>query len=108
MALQQDLGTFLRGEDLSLGFTMTPLTDITGWTIVFTVKAAPEATTSLLSINATLTTPSSGIFTVPVTAAQTLGLSANTYAYDIWRTDSGSAAGLSIGSFTMKGSVKTP
>lgn len=108
MALQQDLGTFLRGEDLSLVFTLTPLTDITGWTIVFTAKTAPESTTSLLSISGSVTTAASGIFTVPVTAAQTLGLTANTYAYDIWRTDSGSAAGLSIGSFTMKGSVRTP
>lgn len=108
MALEQDLGPFYRGEDVAIVFTMTPLTDISGWTIVFTLKAQPATPTSLLSISASLTTAGSGIFTVAISSTQTTSLSAGTYAYDVWRTDSGSAAELSIGALAMKGSVRIP
>lgn len=108
MAQPNDFGPFYRGEDVELDFTMTPLTDITGWTISCRVKLTPTDATALLTVNATIQTAAAGTFKVPFTSAQTSGLSANTYAYDVWRTDSGSQAALSIGSLTIKGSPRTP
>lgn len=109
MAQPQDIGPIYRGEDVTLNFTMTPLTDITGWTMSFRVKAKLEDASVLLGpINASITTAAAGTFSVPLTAAQTSTLPVGTYDYDVWRTDSGSAATLDLGKLTVKGSVKTP
>lgn len=108
MAELIDIGPFYRGEDEAPIFTMAPLTDITGWTISFRLKASLLDATVLLTIGAILTAPSSGIYTVPITAAQTAALPAGNYAYDIWRTDSGSAAPLNLGQCVIKGSVRIP
>lgn len=108
MAEQQDIPTVYRGEDVNFVFTMTPLTDITGWTNSWRLKASFNDATVLLSINATLTTPASGIFTVALTAAQTTAIPAGNYVFDVWRTDSGSSAALAIGNLVVKGSVRIP
>lgn len=109
MAQPQDIGPIYRGEDVSMTFTMTPTTDITGWTMSFRLKAQiSDASVLLGPVNATITTAAAGIFAVALTAAQTLTLPVGTYDYDIWRTDSGSAATLDLGKVTVKGSVKTP
>ena len=108
MAAIKDLGPFYRGEDLALNFTMTPLTDITGWTMSCRVKPAGADSPILLTISATITSAPAGTFAVAVTAAQTTTLPAGAYSYDVWRTDSGSAAVLALGTLTMAGTVKVP
>lgn len=108
MPVLQDVGPIYRGEDDALVFTMTPTTDITGWTISFRVKNTLSDATALVTQAATLTTPASGIFTVSLASATTAALLPGVYAYDVWRTDSGSAAALSIGSITVRASVKVP
>lgn len=93
---------------MPIPFIMTPLTDISGWTISFELKSQATDTTALLTIAASLTTPTLGLFTVTVSAAQTLTLLAGQYVYDVWRTDTGFADALALGSFAMKSSVRVP
>lgn len=105
MAIHNDFSWY-RGEDILLTFTMTPTTDITGWSITCRVKAQVQDTTPLLTIAGSVTTPAAGIFTVPVSAAQdTTTLQAGTYPYSVIRTDSGSVAVLSEGTLTVKPST---
>ena len=93
---------FFKGEHPIITFTMTPTTDITGWTITFTLKdSLDNPQTALLTVSATLTTPASGIFTVELTAAQ-MTRACKQYGYDVWRTDSGAEACLSVGQFLIK------
>lgn len=108
MAQIQDLGPIYRGEDVTLVFTMTPTTDITGWTISTRVKQTATDPTSLVSASATITNAAAGIFTVALSAAQTNLLPAGQLPYDVWRTDSGSAAALSVGMLVVRGSVRIP
>jgi hypothetical protein len=108
MAQREDIGPCYRGEDVLWIFTMTPVTDITGWAISARVKQTPSDPTPLLTINASLTSPAAGVFTVSLPAASTTSLSAGTYAYDVWRTDGGSAAALALGTLTVKGTVRLP
>ncbi|HYM24440.1 MAG TPA: hypothetical protein VEU08_14590 [Vicinamibacterales bacterium] len=89
-----------RGEAVTLAFTMTPVTDITGWTITFTLKRNQTDPTPILTIAAVITNGPNGTFTVSLTKAQT-NMQAGTYQYDIQRTDAGSEAVLSIGTFTI-------
>jgi len=108
MAQLQDLPPFYRGEDVTLNFTMAPTTDITGWTMSFRIKTQLTDPVALLTVNATITVAAAGTFAVALTAAQTTSLPAGTYDYDVWRTDSGSAAALALGKATVKGTVKLP
>lgn len=92
--------TIYKGEATLLQFTMTPVQNIAGWTIVLTVKLHQTDTTSVLSIPATVTDPTNGVFTVSLSHSNT-NIRATTYYYDVQRTDSGSEAVLSIGAFTV-------
>lgn len=106
MAAHNDFAWF-RGEDILITFTMTPLTDITGWTISAKVKTAVQEPTALLTIAGTVTSAAAGIFTVAVTAAQnTSTLAVGRYDYSVTRTDSGSVAVLSEGTITVKPSAQ--
>ena len=54
--------SFYRGEDIALVFTMSPVTNITGWTITFSLRNNPnDADPALITVTATLTTPISEI-----------------------------------------------
>lgn len=106
MAQLNDISVY-KGEAVLLTFTMTPATDISGWSISFTLKTNQTDSTALISQAAVLTTPASGVFTVTLTHAQT-NRTAATYYYDVQRTDSGSEAVLSIGTFTISQEVLYP
>lgn len=108
MAVANDI-TFYKGEAVALVFTMTPTTDITGWTIVMTIRNNATDSVTLLSVTGVLTTPASGIFTLSLTSAQTkTTLGVGTFAYDIQRTDAASEAVLSIGSLFVTQEVLYP
>ncbi len=72
--------------------------DISGWTIVMTVK--DDAGTVLLSKSATVTSGPSGTYTISVSHADML-LEFNKYPVDIWRTDSGSETLMGYGKFRV-------
>lgn len=107
MAQLNNLLTPYKGEALQLNFTMTPVTDLTSWTIVFTLRKNATDAVSILSINATIVSAPAGTFRISLTKAQT-SLVAGTYQYDIFRTDAGSEACLSIGTFVINQDVLTP
>jgi hypothetical protein len=108
MAQVQDIPPIYRGEDVTLNFRMVPVEDITGWTMSFRLKQLIDDATVLLTVNASITTPAAGTFAVALSAAQTTTVAAGYYAYDVWRTDSGSAAALALGTVVVKGSVRLP
>lgn len=94
-----------KGEAIVIGVTMSPVVDITNWTIVFTLKASPGASPAILAKSGTVVNGPQGKFSVNLTAADTAQLP-QAYAYDIWRTDSGTETVLSIGSFTILQEVR--
>ena len=108
MAIVQDIGPVYRGEDVTITFTMTPTTDISGWTIAGTFRQAPQQGPVLFTVAGSVTSAVAGIFTLSIAAATTASLPANLYAYDVWRTDSGSAANLSTGLMRVLGSSRVP
>lgn len=107
MAATQDLSWY-RGEDVTLAVTLSPTTDITGWTLSFKVKQNATDATALLTVAGSITGAAAGTFSVSLTAAQTASVPTGVYVYDIWRTDSGAATALTVGSVTVKNSPRVP
>lgn len=107
---------FHRGEDVLLTVTMVPLTDITGWTISFTMRHAYDINPVLIEktgapdiiiLNGPL-----GIFTVKVRSDETANAAANPpddiedpdgiYVFDIQRVDAGARSVLDEGTITLQ------
>lgn len=105
MATQKDLTPFYRGEDIVLNYTMSPVMDITGWTIRFHVKGQLSDAATLLTINGVIVSAVAGTFSITLTAANTTTLGVGIYYYDVWRTDSGQACALALGKLTVKGTA---
>lgn len=105
MAVIQNVA-FYKGEDVSLHFTMSPVEDITGWTIVLTLKQTPS-TAVLDVISATITDGPAGEFTIDMPASVT-GIEARSYVYDVVRTDPGAVKVLAMGTINIKAGVRTP
>lgn len=100
MARRNNLLVF-RGEDALLSFTQDPVEDITGWTIVLTVKRYLTDVAPLFTANATLTSPLTGQYTAAMSAAQTGALTPGPYLYEVTRVNTGSVAVLSIGNLVV-------
>jgi hypothetical protein len=102
MAALNDI-TFFKGEAVQLNFTMDPVVDITGWTITLTIKVNNSDAAAVLTVTpAQIISAAGGQFRLSLTHAQTAALTGNgTYAYDVWRTDSGSEVVLSYGVITV-------
>lgn len=82
--------------------------DITGWTIVATIKAKASDPAVVLTVSASLTAPTVGEYLVTVTAAQSAALTVGTYAMDVWRTNVGAATCLAKGTLQVLQPVRTP
>lgn len=83
--------------------TDTTAVNITGWTIVVTVKS-PSAVTVTLSGTVTLGT--AGTYTWTITAANTVTLGVGVSRIDVWRTDAGAATLMAIGDFNITQEVR--
>ena len=105
MASLNDVSVY-RCETVQLNFTMTPTTDITGWTTSFCLKATP-GDAALLTVPGAIVSAGAGTFKVNLSKTN-LTLPAGVYVYDVQRTDSGSEAVLSIGNFNLRPSVLYP
>jgi hypothetical protein len=105
--------TVYKGETVTQPFahvvedTTTPV-NITGWTIAFTLRYRATDVAALLTVSGQIVSGPAGTYTVSLTHAQTVGLAAGVYAYDIQRTDVGSEAVMSIGRFTVTQEVLYP
>lgn len=86
-----------------------PVVNITGWTIVMTVRLLPTtANPPLLSVNATVVSGTAGTYRIGLTAAQTLALGVGTFHADIWRTDAGAQTEMAVGTLTILQPVRNP
>ena len=102
--------TFYRAEDIALVFTQlqsngsTPQ-NITGWTIAFRA-ASSQYGAAVITKTPTLTSPTTGVFTVNLASADTSGLTQDgadtVYYYDVRRTDASSRTELFYGLLTVK------
>ena len=106
MALTQNIHIF-RGEDVQLIFTMTPTTNVSGWTTRFTVKKAYNSPTELLHTSGIVTDGAGGEFTVNLPRAST-NVATGAYVYDFVRTDTNDYTVLSTGVFKIEPGVYTP
>jgi len=97
--------SFYRGEDVTLTVTMSPATNITGWTLQFTVRKAYGDAAALITkttgAGITITDATNGVFTVSIASADTLDLEQRAYVFDIQRTNSGNRTVLTIGNLTL-------
>jgi hypothetical protein len=92
---------FFQGEDLTLYFTLTPLTDVTGWTIVSTLKDKLGGTVQF-NPAITITDAGRGKFQAVWTRAQTGALAVGDYVWDVRRTDAGNNTVLAHGEATCR------
>lgn len=95
---QTDSITVYRGEDRLIEVTMSPVTDITGWTLLLSVRGVGGA---LFTKSGTITSAEDGTFTFTLADDDTANLKPGYYTYDVWRTDSGSERVVAIGNFIV-------
>ena len=111
MAPEPQLIRVVRGQDLSLRFTMDATQSVSGWTVGFTAKPKSSLATVLsktTSSGITLTDTTRGVITVTIAAADTSSLEltenlseGDTYLWDLARTDSGSKTVLARGELEL-------
>jgi hypothetical protein len=101
---------YYRGEDFSFTTNVSPVVDITGWALTFTLRknydTLPILITKTVGFGITLTTPIDGEYKVALASADTAALPTGTYLYDIQRTDAGFKTVVQIGSITLLPPVK--
>lgn len=77
--------------------------NITGWTLVITVKN-PAGTT--VTINGTVVLGTAGTYTWTITAGNIISLGVGVSKVDVWRTDSGAATLMALGDFNITQEVR--
>jgi hypothetical protein len=91
MAAQAQTIAYYVGEDKEVTFTMSPVEDITGWSITFTMRAVfnvlPVLIQKTVGVGITILNGPAGVFRVQLLSADTVGLEPGTYLYDVQRTD---------------------
>lgn len=98
-----------RGEDRTFNGThVTSATDstavnISGWTMKFTAKDARGRV--VLTKTPSVVSGAAGTYTFAVTASDTT-INPGQYACDLWRTDSGNATIMGLGTLTINGEVR--
>jgi hypothetical protein len=96
--------SFFRGEDVVLDFQLSPMEDISGWSI--TLKVADSlGGTVVITKSATITDGPRGKFRVTIASADTASLAAGRYTWDARRTDSGAKATLAHGEIDLRREV---
>jgi hypothetical protein len=105
MAKVQDIIIY-KGEDIELDFTMSPVEDITDWTVAFTLKKSYTSNSAICSIDGSLVDPTNGTFKVIIDRDNT-SIQPGSYVYDVVRTNTDDYSVLSIGTFTVKPGVRT-
>lgn len=99
--------TVFRGERATLNFTMSPVVNITGWTLAFTVAARANSSTKLIAATPSIVSGTDGTFRVSLTTTN-LNIAPGHYYFDVWRTDSGYEEVLAYGPFVIAADAKMP
>lgn len=107
MAITTDLQIY-RGESRSLFFVVSPVTDITDWTLEFNLSRSKNSTTQVLTKSCTILDAPSGTFRCDLTSDETEALLVGNYFWDVWRTDAGYHRVAGIGKFTIIANVRIP
>jgi hypothetical protein len=100
-AARGEARTYL-GTQQTSATNATPV-DISGWTIVLTVRREDNGPV-LVTKSATLLSPTLGTYQVVLSASDT-NLQPGTYPADLWRRDAGSERQIGYGTFTVGKSV---
>lgn len=87
-----------RGEDATLRFTMSPVVDITAWTLLFTARLS---STLAITKTPTITDGPNGIMQFALLRDDTVAVSPGNYQYDVWRIDTNNQYPLAVGIFTV-------
>lgn len=106
MALTDQTIDIYRGEEVLLPFTMSPVVDITGWTITWTVSETSGSKPVMLQRNATVTSGPAGTFTVALDADDATALRPGTWAWDAWRVDAEAERCIAIGSIIVRATAR--
>ncbi len=106
MAIENEDLAFFKGEDVEIRHKMMPEEDTTGWTIVFSArKNASDTGGADISKTATAVDAGRGINKFTIADMDTDGLAAQTYEYDVKRTDAGEETILTRGKLELKQDV---
>ena len=104
--------SFYKGEDVTIRWEVeaTLASDITGWTLVMTLKDTDNAPTVTVTINGTVTDGPNRLFSTVISAAVSAAITVGAYKMDVWRTDAGYAWLLNDGNATCRTErrVQTP
>jgi len=85
--------------------TMSPVEDITGWTLEAHFRDRPVGSTPtlLLTRSGVLSDPTNGVATFAIVSSETgTTLGAGDFDYDIWRIDAGSEKRLVWGELSVR------
>lgn len=96
---------FWIGEDVLITFTLDPVESIAGWTITTVFKSGLDGSILLTKVCSVFDAVAA-IYTLPLTAADTVLLGRGVFDYANERTDPGSVAMLSEGRLQFKPSAK--
>jgi hypothetical protein len=105
MSISSNL-VFYRGEDITLNFQMTPVVDITGWTINFKM-AQGLAGAIMIALAATIVDGPRGRFQVTIANGNTASIAVGRYVWDCRREDGGYRATLADGYLDLRQEVTT-
>jgi hypothetical protein len=104
VAIHTDLEMW-RGEDKTFRFTLTPAADATGWTCQFGLRGPDGKDVPGFPRAAVLVTPATGVWEVAVAAADTAGIAATRYGWDLRRVDAGQRLTLGEGHLRLRREV---
>ena len=88
--------TVFKDTDVTLTVTLSPVVDITGWTLSMVVRKQYGATAAM-TIAGVITGATTGVFTFAIADTDTENLDTGAYVYDVLRTTAGSETVLASG-----------
>jgi len=94
-----------RGEDVELDFTLDPVENVSGWTMILSV-ARREGAAPLIEKTLTIVSAAAATFTQSLEAADSADLDVGSYRWSVWRTNTGSARVYARGEFRISASVE--
>ena len=106
MATITDLEIY-RGEAVDLDFTISPVEDISGWTIMFTLARQKNSTFKTIERLCTITSGPAGTFRASLLRTDT-DIAPGKYYWDVWRTNGGSDKPLGLGDFVVLKDIYNP
>lgn len=93
------------GSAYTLRFVMTPATNVTGWTTVWTLKQHPSDSSALMQKTPSTSDALNGVWSVNLQRSDTLILVPGTYYYDLKRIDASNETELTTGQLVSLRSV---